>query len=436
MYEFSVEQSANSIDDHRTKEYFGEVMNNYFNGNYRSSIVMLWTVVICDLIYKLQYLRDIHEDKKAKSILDEIADFQANNPANPKWEENLLKEVKEKTNLLEGYEFDSLISLQKHRHLSAHPVINRTDILFRPHREMVLADMRAALDSVLTKPPILTKQVFDELAEDLEKVKELFPDYVQLKRYLESKYFRNLNDEVSKQIFKSLWRITFKSEDKRCDDNREVNGQALRVLFERNRESLSEYIRSNSPYFSEISSGSPLRQAIFFLGDYPHLYSSLSEAAREFIAANAHSDIDLFAVSYFLSKDVSSHIDSLIKYIEENHKHAFGAKNKIHPNHVNDLLRHASSAGIRKKVNSLMATMYINSANFDAADMIFSRFIKPNVMSFEAKDIELLIEGIGKNNQTYWRGRADSDHEMIIKRAQEVIEDFDSTRYSFLPDVD
>lgn len=77
MYEFSVEQAANKIHDHRSKEYFGEVLNNYFNGNYRSSVVMLWTVVICDLVYKLQYLKDIHNDEKATTILDEMVEFQA-----------------------------------------------------------------------------------------------------------------------------------------------------------------------------------------------------------------------------------------------------------------------------------------------------------------------------------------------------------------------
>lgn len=324
MYEFSVEQAANKIIDHRSKDYFAEVTSNYFNGNYRSSLVMLWTVVICDLVYKLQYLKDIHNDTKAITILDEMVDFQKNNPANPKWEENLLKEIYARTNLLEAHELEALQSLQKHRHLSAHPVINKADILFRPHREMVLSDIRNALDSVLTKPAILTKQVFIELVEDLEKVKDLFVEDEQLKRYLESKYFSNLNDEVSAQIFKSMWRITFKTEDSKCDENRQVNARAVRILFERKREFLTDCIRGNSPYFSEISDGAPLRQAIFFLGDYPHLFLLLSEATQEIIIAKTKTDIDILTVSYFLSKNISEHIDLLINYITKNYSHAFG----------------------------------------------------------------------------------------------------------------
>lgn len=433
MYEFSVEQAANKIIDHRSKEYFGEVTSNYFNGNYRSSLVMLWTVVICDLVYKLQYLKDIHNDAKAIAILDEMVEFQKNNPANPKWEENLIKEIYSRTNLLEAHELDALQSLQKHRHLSAHPVINKTDILFRPNREMVLSDIRISLDSVLTKPPILTKQVFGELVEDLEKVKDLFVENGQLKRYLESKYFSNLNDDVSAQIFKSMWRVTFKAEDDKCNENREINASALRIIFERKREFLTGYIMDNSPYFSEVSNGAPLRQAIFFLGDYPHLFSLLSEATREIIVANAKTNIDMLTVSYFLSKNISEHIDMLIIYITKNHPHGFGGKNTIHRNHINDLMHHASSAGIKKNIYKLLAIMYINSIDFNAADAIFANFIKPHIGNFEKSDVELLISGIGNNHQTHWRGRANSEHQMIVERASEIIDGFDVKKYAHLP---
>lgn len=432
MYEFSVEQAANNIHDHRTKEYFREVMNNYFNGNHRSALVMLWTVVICDLVYKLQYLKDIHGDEKAKSILDEMEDFQEKNPANPKWEENLLKEIFTRTSLLEAHELDSLHVLHRHRHLSAHPVISKSDILFRPAREMVLSDIRVALDSVLTKPPILTKQVFSELAEDLEKVKDLFADNNQLTRYLESKYFKNLNEEVSSQIFKSLWRITFKVEDERCNENRVINSRAVRILFERSRETLTEYIRNNSPYFSEISDGSPLRQAIFFLGDYPHLFTLLSEATREVVSAKAKSDVDLLAVSYFLSKNIAEHIDMLVNLIKTDYEHSFGGSHKIHINHIHDLMRHAESAGIKSRINKLLVVMYINAINFDAADSLFSQFIKPNISKFDQAEMNLLIEGIGNNNQTHRRGRADGDHALVVERAVEIIDGFDVSEYRFL----
>ncbi len=432
MYEFSVEQAANKIHDHKSRHYFSEVLNNYFNGNYRSSAVMLWTVVICDLVYKLQYLKEIHNDAKAIAILDEMLDFQIKNPANPNWEMNLIKAIHTRTNLLEDHELDGLEAIQKHRHLSPHPVLNKTDILFTPSREMVLADIRLALDAVLNKPPILTKKVFDELVEDLQNVKDLLVEHAQLKRYLQSKYLSNLNAEVSCHIFKSLWRITFKTEDKRCDDNREINKRALRILFESNRDLFTEHLKKDSQYFSQISNNAPMRQAIFFLGDYPHLFELLSEATREIIKVKSESDIDLLTVSYFLSKNISEHIQKLISRINTEYSHSLVGSN-IDQLRIKDLRNHAKSAGIEDRVNNLLITIYINSKNFDSSDELFSKCIKPYVDSFSGEDVQLLVNGIGKNPQTYWRSRANSDHSLVVQRAKEVIPGFDVTEYEFLP---
>jgi len=394
---------------------------------------MLWTVVICDLVYKLQHLKDIHNDAKAISILDEMVDFQSKNPTNPKWEENLLREISSRTSLLEAQELDSLLVLQKHRHLSAHPVITKTDILFKPHREMVLSDIRNALDAVLTKPPILTKQVFSELILDLERVKDLFVAKSQLARYLESRYFSSLNKDVFAHIFKSLWRVAFKIEDEKCNKNREINVLALRILFERDREFFAGCIRDSSVYYSEIGNDAPLRQVIFFMGDYPHIFPLLTEATREFIKAQSTTNVDLLAVSYFLSNNISEHIAMLVAYINKNHAQAFGDTHTIHRNHIQDLRGHANSAGVEGHVNKLLVTMYVNAINFDASDVIFSQFIKPYIEGFSAEDIKSLLEGVGKNSQTYRRSRANEDHKLVVAQARKIIKDFDASAYDFLP---
>ena len=63
--EYSIEQRATEIFDARTKEYFSEVLSCYATGNYRSSVVMLWSVAVCDLLFKLQNLVDRYGDTKA-----------------------------------------------------------------------------------------------------------------------------------------------------------------------------------------------------------------------------------------------------------------------------------------------------------------------------------------------------------------------------------
>jgi L-ribulose-5-phosphate 3-epimerase UlaE len=72
LKEFSLENIAENIHFGKTKVYFTEVLSSYHNCNYRSSVVMLWSVSVCDIIYKLQYLVDLYADSAAKEILDEI----------------------------------------------------------------------------------------------------------------------------------------------------------------------------------------------------------------------------------------------------------------------------------------------------------------------------------------------------------------------------
>lgn len=68
---FSIEMASEQIFNAKTKEYFSEVSRSYYNGNYRSAIVMLYSVVICDLVYKLQDLKELYQDSTAEAILHE-----------------------------------------------------------------------------------------------------------------------------------------------------------------------------------------------------------------------------------------------------------------------------------------------------------------------------------------------------------------------------
>lgn len=83
MLEFSLENLSEKIHSGKTKDYFQEVLSSYHNGNYRSAVVMLWSVAVWDIVYKLEYLVDLYQDKQAKSILDCITKSQKDNPKSP-----------------------------------------------------------------------------------------------------------------------------------------------------------------------------------------------------------------------------------------------------------------------------------------------------------------------------------------------------------------
>ena len=116
MKDFSLEEARTKISSDKTKEYIGEVLSSYYNGNNRAAIVTLFSVVICDILDKLEVLDEIYQDTVAKDILDEIKAFQTSSPTNPDWEKDIIEKVKNRTDLIDNTDYTHIKSLQNHRH--------------------------------------------------------------------------------------------------------------------------------------------------------------------------------------------------------------------------------------------------------------------------------------------------------------------------------
>jgi len=77
---------------------------------------------------------------------------------------------------LEAADYQHLVNLQKLRHLSAHPVLSGSHLLFSPNKETTRSLIRNALEAVLLKPPIFSKKIVGEFVFDIAAKKELLPD--------------------------------------------------------------------------------------------------------------------------------------------------------------------------------------------------------------------------------------------------------------------
>ena len=80
----------------KTREYFDEVLSSYANGNYRSEVVMLYSVAICDLLFKLQELADMYNDTVAVNILQDINKIRnaGDNKSKSRWEKEFVDSCK------------------------------------------------------------------------------------------------------------------------------------------------------------------------------------------------------------------------------------------------------------------------------------------------------------------------------------------------------
>lgn len=411
MSEFSIELSTEKIVDPRTKSYFTEVLSSFINGHHRSAVVMLWSVVISDLVYKLQELRDLYQDPVATSILDSVQAKQTANPTNPDWEPYLLDEVNIRTQFFEVGEHQHIVAIHKLRHLSAHPVLSSAHLLFEPNKETARAAIRNALESVLLKPPVFSKRVVINMIEDLAARKALLPDAASLRMYLDAKYLRNLHPAVKLELIRTLWKFCFRLANADADANREINLKALKVVHDRDPLDFRNLIRKNADQFSEVAAGgAPLIAVVQFLAESDGIYSTLTNAAKVPIAAFARTDINLLAGASYISDSLASHIqeltglptDQLLPLSDESWK---------------ALISKAEREGLKQELLGIAVKLYSSAGGFNTADSFFARLIRPNVEDLDITRINAILEGIEGNNQTYCRGRAQLDHQLIKARA-------------------
>jgi len=422
--EYSIETRTSKIFDARTKEYFSEVLSCYTAGNYRSAVVMLWSVAVCDLLFKLQNLVDLYGDDKAKTILDEIGKLQEENERSPIWETTLVESVAEKTQLLDIAERENLLHLQRQRHLAAHPVVTANFQLHRPNRETTRALIRNTLDGLLTKAPILSKQITRELVEDLEQASEILIDDKKLKAYLESKYFNRFNPEVEKAVFKALWKFTFRLTDEPCEKNRSINYSTLRLLYSRNPDQFLTQVDSEKDYFSTIATdGDPVECLIHFLSQEPHLYELLEDHAKTAIQHSADTNISAKCLAWFIKGNLDEHASDLDEWISGD------TYPKIDRDTWAELKVISDSPEWSKSVIRLANKYYCLSGSYDVADLRFNDVIRPLLQEYEIDDCIDLIDGIQGNGQTWERGRAYTDHRELRSRALDLDPDFDPAIY-------
>ncbi|KAA8385429.1 hypothetical protein FKW31_08705 [Acetobacter sp. DmW_136] len=407
MTSFSIDLSADRIIDQRTRDYFAEVSRSFANECYRSSLVMLWTVVVCDLVYKLQTLRDLYSDTSAGKLLTDVETKRLANPTSPDWEIFLLDEVFKRTKMLEISEHAQLKHLQQLRHFSAHPVLSGTDLLFRPTKEDARAQIRMALEALLMKPALFSKKIVETLVTDIAANKAVLISREKLKAYLEARYLPNMPLATERELFRALWKFCFKLNNAETVANRQINLDALSILYARNRVEMRTMINGDRPAFSNVGpDAQPLDALILFLVDYPELYSSLDRSATLLVDGRLAADINNRAMAHFTKPDMAAHLAALDG--EDVTKLA-----TITETVWQSLLSEAEAAGVIDEAVRIAIKIYGKSENFDAADKRFSRFIKPILPKLTVATLTELLAECEANPQTYGRARATYDHPLI-----------------------
>lgn len=423
--EYSIELQAENINNAKTKKYFQEVLSSYIVGNYRSSIVVLWTVTVCDLVYKLQELSTIYNDKVAEKILKEIKKKQEDNKKSPEWETSLIELIDERTSMFATYEIAHIKSLQKQRHLSAHPILKEDLNLYQPNKETTRALIRNILESVLTKPSMASNKIFDSLIEDLQEKRDLFPDINDLENYISSKYYEHIPDKVKQYIFKQLWKFVFKLNNDNSHKNRIINLKALAILYKQNTKVIQQYMQEEQDYFASsinLDAEMDIKFFVILCSKYPKIYTLIEESYKPPIIERIKKDKSLWAKSFFIYQNPTQYLEVLQNNIglDEVSKNEQLSKKIINYCKENDAI---------DKLIILYIDRYTSSTSYDDADKSFDNIIEPILSSLNEEQCVYLFKKIETNDQVYNRGKAYFDHKKIKKQCDKLNDSFDYSPY-------
>lgn len=427
MRDFSIDLQSEKIYSHKTKEYFAEVVKSYYNESYRSAVVMLYSIVVADLVYKTEELKELYNDASAIEILNEIGQLQERNPNSPEWETKFIELIKTKTNLLEPSDYLNITTLQKHRHLCAHPVLTQSFELYRPNKETTRAHIRNMLEGVLLKPAFLSRKIFEDLLINLSSIKTIIYDEKQLENHLKAKYFNRFDSKIIISIFRSLWKVTFKLINSECDINREINLKTLIILLKNHYAILLETIEAEVDYYSDLNEKN-LGSLVLLLNANPIVFNKLNDSAKILIKNIIEKSADTDTSAIFLSKDIKTHFKKILDISwESGYEYDY-----ITSESILIAFNFALNEGSRELAFDFLIKMFGKSNQFDIADTRFDNLIMPRINEFTKVELKEIVKEINGNSQIYDRRKARSSNNYVRGRISELFDDsdFDFKRYT------
>ena len=404
----------------KTKEYFIEVEKSFYDGNYRSATVMLYSVIIADILYKLEELRDIYQDKVAEDILKKINNLRNSCKSNSEWEIQLIKEVKGRMELIEDNTYVNLEYLKKLRNFSAHPAFDRNNELIAPTREIIYGLIDEMLKGLLIRPSMYASQIIDLITNDISQIKWIFlEDEEKFDSYLNNKYLNKMGKVMKMQVFKAFWKFVFKLDNEECNTNRDINFQLLKIIMKNNKLACIENIRYNSQYYNQINNDININQYLIeFMYSFPDIYEMLETTTKTTLDLVYREKAYLNIISYYKYSNIKNFLETIkgyqlteIKYIALLEKYIF-----------------------EQKKDDVLYDKYIEivkeSGSFNQSDYLFSYTILNNIEKFSKDQIISLISAINENSQLYNRNRAYSDNNIIVKKcANKLGIDFNYKKY-------
>lgn len=363
---FILEDQMEKVVNPKTKEYLEEVVSCYRNGNYRASVVVLYTTLIFDLMQKIITLKDVYNEEKAKNIYEKIKQDQMDKPSDPKWETYLINEICQQMHIISPVEKEELEHLKKERNYAAHPIVSESEELtLKPIRKETAGDLiRKAFEIVFLRDAILGRRDINEkIVGDLKEYYSRVGE-TGFKNYVDNKYLNRMTQARKNELFMFLWQAVFIWDKDDATRDRDSNLLGLIYMYNGDRKGYQKIIKDNEDkLLNKI-------QVETFASWYNSLgYNEKNLTYDDFIAV-------------YENFKRSSRIISLIKFIESN------------PNIYYCLNEYCINA-----VSSSVQQMYKGWKNAGFLDM--EQFLLESTAVFLKNDIDTHFKEISKKSFEY-----------------------------------
>lgn len=418
-----IEEKTEYIESSATRNYFSEVYSCYINGNYRAAVVSLWSVLVCDAVYKTQKLFELTGDIWAQKKLAAIEKLQQENSKSSEWELDLFEGFYTNKKFIGIGEISNIRDIQKKRHLCAHPVLSEDNALYTPNRDSVKSMILNALDDFLIRNNYYGKDVFPILRDTLKEDSEFYSELRNIKPLI-IKYCQRLTRPATYQIFKDFYKFSFRLNDEDAVKYRRMNRTACLHLYKEVKKtpSLILKMKEERDFFENVSFKTNTLTFLFhFLSLNREIYENFSEEMRDRLRAcrDKEAEDDVFyglkIASMFLFKTPDDYFVFLKNELDNNIIKRFTLAENLFISEV------FHDVDCREILQNISISYAENSSTYDDADNRFDLILNESLLnSFTSEQLNKLISCFDSNSQISSRRRSGIDKIKLENRLKEI----------------
>ncbi|EFK4104139.1 hypothetical protein A8401_003703 [Escherichia coli] len=425
MFESNVgiEDKIELIESRATKYYFKEVYSSYLNGNYRAAVVSLWSVLVCDAVFKTRSLVELTNDRWATQQIASIEKSQRQSSTKSDWELNLFEGFYQQKKFIGIGEITNIRDIQKKRHLCAHPILSEDDVLYTPNKDLVKSMIINALDDFLLRRNYYGKDLFPIIRDTLVDNSEYYTTAKNIKPLI-SKYCQRVTTGGIYQIFKDFWKFSFRLDDEESFKHRRILHNGCMCLYSeiKSRPELLDRIKDDLDYFENISFKTNVLIYLFlFFCKHPDFYKRLSpelkERIREYLERDDDDDTQYVykIATMFLFDNAGEYFEHIQKCINE------CVVRRIALSQVKYIIDIYHDHQCEKDVYDIVILYASKSMGFDDADNRFDLVFNSEIFeNLSVNQLERLIESFDENGQIGGRRRSDADMRKIKARLEKI----------------